>query len=459
MRRKHVFLYGCFISAIIFGGCAGAQSTENNKDIVTWLVDEDMMEVCSSNCATDINQWLTEQNKEYQIEFISYPSDSTAEEIKAISTEKKADIINRPLSTRENDPTSFIMQVLGDDFCKEITDTYPESKYLQYNGKLYGYGNVAIYQMCGTSYSERYIQETGIDIEKLEGLFEESDVSKSFLEEHDQFIYSSGMPYSVTNLHVIDQLFYIDPVTGKCGYLYDHPNTEKFMNMNSELIAKGYRTNPSQMSFGMQTEDPDIQLFDSGKWYQVYNELTEDIRREKKYAFIPYGYTYVINSVQKIENVIPKTSDHSEAAMDLLCELYTNEALCNLVLFGDEKPEFTDMLATDGMLTLLCNENLVDDPNGRTVEEKERDYQAYRKQYQDSQIEGFQFALSNENIEVYNSIKDIFDTNSSDFNQLEARGVNWKDIWTRVKEKVEEAGGARIIQDIQEQVHAYINQQ
>lgn len=316
-----------------------------------------------------------------------------------------------PTSATINSPRSAVMQAIKDDFCMEINEKYPDAETLKYKGKSYGYGNIENYGISGTAYSERYLEETGISVDDLTGTFVGNEAAEKFVKNHREFVSYGGWPMRMVNLNVIGELFYIEPYTGKCGYLYDHPEIKAVMKWCNEMIKKGYQDNPEGFS--------------------------------------------------------AKGADNSEDAIDFLNELYNNPKLCNLLVYGNETPELSEIQTFDeyrkksGSNIGLCNENLVDDITGFTAERKQKSYEAYCERWKESKIEGFQFTIPEELEATYDAVEQVIYPSgcmTPEYGDLVNKSLRWEKIWSNMREQLESAGGSQIIEELQRQVDVYIGE-
>lgn len=458
MKKKKICLLGVLILSVGLSGCSFQKKT------VKWLISDWRFHGDYTITEKEINRWLDDAEKDYTIEFVTYPSESDWEDIKKLAEEEKADIIDMTNDATENSPKADIMKAIAEDYCMEITEEYPESDLLKYNGKLYGYGNVMKQAISGISYSERYLKETGLTPEELTDTFVDNEDSRKFLQKHKTFVSSINSPEVLSKMHIVGEVFYVDQFTGKCGYLYDHPQVKKMMNDEEELIKKGYRSNPD--AYG-KVQEPDVTLQEGGSFFEKYNELVKSNLNGMKYVFKPQEYTYNVNNVQNIENIIRKGAVNSEEAKDFLNELYSNPVLCNCVLYGEEQPEFPEIKSFEDFRKVysmllnsdLCNENLVDEPGGWTVARKEKSYKEYQKQYKDSKIEGFQFVLPESLDKDYEAVQEIIcpqGVRTAEYNLILNKCSGWEKMWNKLKDQIEEAGGNKIIEELQRQVDAYI---
>lgn len=466
MKLKQMCLLSIAAMMAVGSGCSNEQQKSN--ETIKWLVPERTMDAESQEHPANekgLNKWLEQEGKNYSVEFVTYADESSWDDIKKIAEEENADIVNvsNPWGYR-NSPQSYIMQAVTDDFCLEIDEEYPESEKLKYNGKLYGYGNVEIQSISGVSYSERYIELSGSDVEDLTSVFTESEESEKFLKDHKNFVSMIGSPTNLSRLNVVGDIFYIDQFTGECGYLYDNPKLKEKLDYKSNLIRKGYMSGPGVFS-SVKSEEPDVS--GNGGWlFEKYDELTTNHLTGTKEVFKPDSYDYVLNNVQLIENVIWKNSTHSKSAKDFLHELYSNRSLCNYLIYEEEEPEFPETGSIEeyikllpGNTTVLCNENLVDQVGGWTTDKKKAAYKEYCEQWKDSKVEGFQFTLPEELKETYEAVQEtmyIGNGTYGEYGELVNGPSRWEKIWSSLKEKVEAAGGSEIIAELQKQVDAYI---
>lgn len=457
-----------FCGMLLLTGCSEDMKNVNEKKADTkelvWLIPQINTDNPTRPIKKEIiNEYLETQEKEYQINIITYPDDAKWEEIRKIADEKSADIINLGYGNGvSNNPNSNLMQAIADGACTEISESFPDSQKMVYEGKLYGYGNIIKEPAYGTTYSKRFLDETGMSEENLPDKFQIDVLSEEFRENHPNYVQMGVWPQEVALGLVLGDIFYVNVETGECGYVYECPQVQQRMKLATELMAKGYRENPTMMSSG---EDPDITIGTSGRYYAEYDQLTDNVSWDATVVFKPEYYCYTSNNVQCIEQIIYQKTDQEELALDFLDMLYTDEKLCNQIIYGEENPDLSSVVDRESYIEKapeninLCNENQVEDAGGWTPERKEKAYAEYQEQYKNSRLEGFQFVLTDELRPVYESIQEILYPEGVVAPQLTSLlniESSWDRAWSELKEQIENAGGQEILDELQRQVDEYI---
>lgn len=439
--------------------------TKENKTTIKWLVSEMNLDedigIYKNKNYDNINQYLEKLGKSYEVETIAYPDDATWEEIKKIAEVEEVDIISLSgIDSYNNTPDAMILQAIREGCCKEVQSDYPNSERLTYQGKLYGYGNITIAGSNGISYSERFLKETGLTTEELSGRFQMNSFSEQFKENHKGYVFHAGWPQADTTLLVIGDLFYVEPETGVCGYVYDHPEVQAVLLENQELIQAGYARNPESFS-STRSEDPDVIIGANHMYYEQAGTLVYDISSGENKVFIKDAYTYYANNVLGIENIIWKDSKYEEEATDFLELLYTDKILCNRIVYGMENPDFSEIdtpkeyYSNPVWNTNLCNENLIDEAGGWTAQRKEEAYAEYQQQYKNSKIEGFLFELPEDLEETYGQVQSVLMT-GNEFSKIRNKTGSWESAWENIKAQVQEAGSDQILEELKVQVGNYI---